>query len=950
MNINQSLLTLGRVVQMLKELSQKKKKSGVRIPYRDSKLTRILQESLGGRCKTCIVATLSPSVTAVEESISTLNYAQTANGIVNKPVTTSYMSHSMPTASAISDKVSSEGPGGASVEHWLEMECRLEYMQGQVDEAKAALARKHLQQQELVEQAELAEVAKAKMEQQYKQAATENETLKVDLDKEVAEKEATEKALRETEIALRKTTATLCATQKTEASLTTEAKALIVFLESSVAQGDEMHRIVLKNRDEDIERRHATQQFNAAAVSLLERVVKSLRGVLKQEEKYQLEVSQFADNGTEQNLQFIRQTLEVIGGCSKQVSSTVSTFKHCMVTDNGILPTLETATSGVVDGAATTKKIMTNAEKDLQVQFESSKGDLLKFAERLKQLESIHNTSASETLGALKENVNAANDNVSSLVLSATKALDGVREQRESTREVFREILDEWKQATIESGSKITESASKEHRAVIDMIQTVTSELKCCDDMETNLSTQRSLLETTGALHAQELESEGKLLASQKEAFAESFERQKALYASVVTNILSGVEELVQQQMAAVTKECEVSYGSTVASNQALAERNSRAEKSAKALLHELGSTNDSLRSQVQSVRSNDNGVIGFLNNTGSVLGKIKSYSADQMKSTDAFSTKAGKYINDGQDLEITAQSIPESLQTDGERCNSHMTESVLDDATTRITNLAEDGRSVATFTRDEVLTKFISSIEEMEKPRNGVMSTFAQECDAIRICAMKGKNIINEKASEMTDTLDVLGEDIQNTEISFVKEVVDNHQASVTELKKQLHKSSKNHENLVVAGLSESAVKTQDVKTSVDDFACVTLRTQEQVEPAPERNHIVYSSELTSTPSESIILQAFENDANAPQDAKPNAENEDDCDMMPKEPEEKEEVETTPRSPVLKERPPSRDNAGSNAKITRGSSGLKKAETSTAPKRLKARGVASTSSKRTKR
>jgi hypothetical protein len=48
MNINQSLLTLGRVVQMLKEQSQKKKKSGgMRIPYRDSKLTRILQESLG---------------------------------------------------------------------------------------------------------------------------------------------------------------------------------------------------------------------------------------------------------------------------------------------------------------------------------------------------------------------------------------------------------------------------------------------------------------------------------------------------------------------------------------------------------------------------------------------------------------------------------------------------------------------------------------------------------------------------------------------------------------------------------------------------------------------------------------------------------------------------------------------------------------------------------------
>ena len=57
----------------------------------DSKLTRILQESLGGRCKTVIIATLSPSITAIEESISTLNYAQSANGIINKPVSTSSM-------------------------------------------------------------------------------------------------------------------------------------------------------------------------------------------------------------------------------------------------------------------------------------------------------------------------------------------------------------------------------------------------------------------------------------------------------------------------------------------------------------------------------------------------------------------------------------------------------------------------------------------------------------------------------------------------------------------------------------------------------------------------------------------------------------------------------------------------------------------------------------------
>lgn len=51
--INQSLLTLGRVINALVENSSY-------VPYRDSKLTRLLQESLGGRAKTVIIATISP--------------------------------------------------------------------------------------------------------------------------------------------------------------------------------------------------------------------------------------------------------------------------------------------------------------------------------------------------------------------------------------------------------------------------------------------------------------------------------------------------------------------------------------------------------------------------------------------------------------------------------------------------------------------------------------------------------------------------------------------------------------------------------------------------------------------------------------------------------------------------------------------------------------------------
>ncbi|KAL8125892.1 hypothetical protein AgCh_013261 [Apium graveolens] len=76
--INKSLLTLGRVINALVEHS-------VHVPYRDSKLTRLLRDSLGGKTKTCIVATISPSAHCLDETLSTLDYAHRAKNIKNKP-------------------------------------------------------------------------------------------------------------------------------------------------------------------------------------------------------------------------------------------------------------------------------------------------------------------------------------------------------------------------------------------------------------------------------------------------------------------------------------------------------------------------------------------------------------------------------------------------------------------------------------------------------------------------------------------------------------------------------------------------------------------------------------------------------------------------------------------------------------------------------------------------
>lgn len=75
-HINKSLLTLGKVIYALSEKSSSPNSAGAHIPYRDSKLTRILQNSLSGNARVAVVCTINPNPSAVDESLSTLNFAK----------------------------------------------------------------------------------------------------------------------------------------------------------------------------------------------------------------------------------------------------------------------------------------------------------------------------------------------------------------------------------------------------------------------------------------------------------------------------------------------------------------------------------------------------------------------------------------------------------------------------------------------------------------------------------------------------------------------------------------------------------------------------------------------------------------------------------------------------------------------------------------------------------
>lgn len=77
-SINMSLSTLGKVISALAKSSLNN------IPFRESKLTRLLKDSLGGNTKTILIATASPLYASIEETISTLKFADRAKQVMVK--------------------------------------------------------------------------------------------------------------------------------------------------------------------------------------------------------------------------------------------------------------------------------------------------------------------------------------------------------------------------------------------------------------------------------------------------------------------------------------------------------------------------------------------------------------------------------------------------------------------------------------------------------------------------------------------------------------------------------------------------------------------------------------------------------------------------------------------------------------------------------------------------
>uniref|UniRef100_A0A8C3MLM4 Uncharacterized protein n=1 Tax=Geospiza parvula TaxID=87175 RepID=A0A8C3MLM4_GEOPR len=242
-NINQSLLTLGRVITALVERAP-------HIPYRESKLTRILQDSLGGRTKTSIIATISPASVNLEETLSTLEYAHRAKNIMNKPEVNQKLTkkalikeYTEEIERLKRDLAAAREKNGIyiSVENYEALNGKLTVQEEQITEYIDKIS---VMEEEVKRVTELFRVSKNELEQ-----------CKTDLQIKEKELEETQKDLQETKVQLAEEEYVVSVLENTEQELHGTASQLLSTVEETTRDVSGLHA--------KLDRKRAVDQHNA---------------------------------------------------------------------------------------------------------------------------------------------------------------------------------------------------------------------------------------------------------------------------------------------------------------------------------------------------------------------------------------------------------------------------------------------------------------------------------------------------------------------------------------------------------------------------------------------------------------------------------------------------------------------------------------------------------------
>ena len=874
-NINKSLLTLGRVITILKEKSQGKTATA-RVPYRcvkifdllvgfilgfhlnavscyyysDSKLTRILQESLGGRCKTVVVATLSPSITAIEESISTLNYAQSANGIINKPVSSSLISFG---ENQFSDKTPEDG---TTVESWQEMEMRLQYMQTQIDEAQAALARKHLQQLELQERADRAEAKLLENKQKLYNAEMEIKSLKVAVESETKKRKMTEVELHRTEINLRKTSLILQATQTTETSLTSEALTIIGTLEKVIRERNELHSLMTSQFHREAGKKAATKEFQVNTLDLLRNIESSLMVLCKHIESKQQDGVDAANLTHEVGQQFVTETQNLVNEIASNVSSATTLMRAQLMGEKGIAACVDASAAAVTSNVQGTNEIFSQAGEALAESCKTIKSNFNDCTKLLNGKAAEIESSTNQTLQDFESKITESRESMLSLLMKLKSSLSKLSNAKTEKANALNELVDEWKKQSLGKSQSIMDVTSTNLESLKASAAHFEEELQHHDAVSKALHGQKNFIDEYVAGHVNSISAQNTSLLAHRNMISQYHDTQTTLCNQVMKSIMSSVQNVVKSELGKLSVSQKNHLQALHKDGAKLAETNQRIKQSAEQVMTNFRSTNTALSDAASIMRANDLKASEQMQSTQEALEQISSFSTSHHQLISDYAGKNVALIQDMRHLDSQNAEIADMVQRDINSCSESLVDAVLKPTVAAMKKTTQASLEIMSHVDKAVLQTANTALDDVAAKQKVAVTQVNDKLHAVQeeMSRLK-KNVVGIAESQNTTAVNL------NNGVSkscttmkktsapcFVAELNANREKLITTIT-EMSKST-------VSAISEYTTQNDVMKESIQDFALNKMQCHKPTSSVPAMKDCKYSTELSSTPAEEVIFK----------------------------------------------------------------------------------------------
>lgn len=746
-----------------------------------------------------------------------------------------------------------------AAERWQEMEIRMEHMQQEVEEARQALARNYMQQQEQKGQAEKAQqLLQKELDDARRELAIRTEDLRL-LENTA---KALEGKLRDTEETLRKTSVVLRATQQSEQALTSEASALLQALKDSIDDGDKLHKMVQASRDDEINRRFLTREFNRSIADIVKVARSKLEDIAASNKEHQRIVGEVVSSDHAQRLVAIEEARVVVSEMTEMMARACDHVSFG--TSHETVPLLESLKDNIKLNIDEMRSMILSGDKDLSRSCAAAEQQLTNFSKALLEMNAKHDSKVKDSLFDVETAISNSKTKAEMMVKDAEEAIEAAQARSLGARLMLKNMFNNWKETGNEAAHRINDLSYTQHLVLENTHDLLKSEMERHEAVNEALKAQLESLNCRDASQREALELQTRQLMLQQKQIDEAKQCQELLCGSVVDTVVNEVKNLVTMQMKLIMADQSQRTEELKSTIASIKELNGVLCNASVQMFDELRSTNASLAAEGRKLQSTDASLLTVLDDGKTAMTSIQREAEGQQNSLSLYEIETEEQLRELEAVNNEIENARQGMLTAGKACAKHMEKSI-DIATESISEIAVIGSEAISFSQNVVIREAAISLAHIEEPRPNLLLNVSNHLDSMENSVVGGAKQLSVLAQMHSDEIFETTASISNTAANFKESTCAQHRSQCNLSRDKLAAVVQSHVDATEVLVSDCGGIIGSAAEKTQAFGGSVIAMDDQVDTAPPRKTIEFTEKLTATPREEVLLEGFRREQDDP-------------------------------------------------------------------------------------